>query len=226
MEYSNVSLRSRKLVTSTTSMSIGQQGRMAIVVAMISQNLGWVERGDISNVWGVIKCDNPDCFITVRPQTSQQGVTKQVNEQCRCGAVLFHQKCNVKLTLWTYSKGVCVVNDGFHQHRRPGHILHISKDEQVRFQALVNAHPTVGPLGLIVGVPGVTGPGESVADISDVFLNAGRVGKERLKLTKDSHGGGDEFLAAFAKFSAEHPGFVIFSHVDVVTVISVQSAFM
>ena len=175
---------------------------------------------------GVIECDNPDCFITVRPQTSQQGVAKQVNERCRCGAVLFHQKCNVKLTLWMYLKGVCIVNDGFHQHRRPGHILHISKDEQVRFQALVNTHPTVGPLGLIVGVPGVTGPGESVADISDVFLNAGRVGKERLKLTKGSHGGGDEFLAAFAKFSAEHPGFVIFSHVDVVTVISVQSAFM
>jgi hypothetical protein len=57
-------------------------------------------------------------------------------------------------------------------------------------------------------------------------MNAGQVGKERLKLTKGSHGGGDEFLTAFAKFSAEHPGFMIFSHVDVVTVISVQSAFM
>ena len=175
---------------------------------------------------GVIECDNPDCFITVRPQTSQQGVAKQVQERCKCGAVLFHQRCDVKLTLWTFSKGVCVVNDGFHQHRRPGHILHIARDEQIRFQALVNAHPTVGPLGLIVGISGVAGPGESVADISDVFLNAGRVGKECLKLKKGSQIGGDAFIALFAKFSAEHPGFVIFSHVDVVTVVSVQSAFM
>ena len=175
---------------------------------------------------GIIECDNPDCIIAVRPQTSQQGVAKQVQERCKCGAVLFHRKCDVKLTLWTYSKGVCVANDGFHQHRRPGHILHITKDEQVRFKALVNAHPTVGPLGLIVGVPGISGPGESVADISDVFLNAGRVGKERLKLKKGSQIGGDAFIAAFAKFSAEHPGFVILSQLDAVTVISVQSVFM
>jgi hypothetical protein len=175
---------------------------------------------------GIIKCDNPDCLIAVRPQTSQQGVAKQVRERCKCGAILFHQKCDVKLTLWTYSKGVCVINDGFHQHEKPGYILHITKDEQVRFQALVNAHPTVGPLGLIVGVPGVTGPGESVADISDVFLNAGRVGKERLKLKTGSQIGGDAFIASFAKFSADHPGFVILSQLDEITVISVQTLFM
>ncbi|KIJ98356.1 hypothetical protein K443DRAFT_628131 [Laccaria amethystina LaAM-08-1] len=39
-------------LTSTTSKSIGQRGRMGVGVVMISQNLGWVERGDISNVWG------------------------------------------------------------------------------------------------------------------------------------------------------------------------------
>jgi hypothetical protein len=96
---------------------------------------------------GIIECDNPDCIIAVRPQTSQQGVAKQVHERCKCGAILFHKKCDVKLTLWTYSKGVYVVNDGFRLHPRPGHILHITKDEQVWFKALVNAHPTVGPLG-------------------------------------------------------------------------------
>ena len=34
--------------------------------------------------------------------------------------------------------------------------------------------PNTGPLGLIVGVPGLTGPSESVADIPDVFINAVR----------------------------------------------------
>ena len=78
-------------------------------------------------------------------------------------------------------------------------MLHISKTEQVRFETLVNTNPTTGPLGLIVGVPGINGPGESIADISesDVFLNAGRVGKEQLKVEANSHSGGDSLIAAF-----------------------------
>ena len=55
-------------------------------------------------------------------------------------------------------------------------------------------------MNLIVGIPGINGPGESVADISDTFLNAGRVGKERLKLKHGSDaGGGDSFIAALLK---------------------------
>ena len=107
----------------------------------------------------------------------------------------------------------------------PRHILHISKTERVRFEALVNANPSTGPLALVVGIPGINGPGESVADISDVFLNAGRVGKERLKLKSQSLSGGNSLIAAFAK-SAAHPGFVIYSQLNAVTVISVQSPFM
>ena len=63
-------------------------------------------------------------------------------------------------------------------------------------------HPTVGPLGLIVGIPGLHGPGESVAEISDALLNSGRVGKERLKVKHVSDPlGGDSFILSFAKFS-------------------------
>jgi len=154
-------------------------------------------------------------------------IEKQLLARCKCGAVLGHKKCDIKSITWTYSKGVHFVNAGFHQHPRPGHILHISKDEQVRFEAIVNTHPSVGPLALIVGVPGVNGPGESVADISDVFVNAGRVGKERLKIKKGGQvGGGDAFISAFMKFSQEYPGFVIYSQLNIVTVISVQSSLM
>jgi len=117
-------------------------------------------------------------------------------------------------------------NTGDHNHAKPGHILHISKTERVRFETLINTNPTTGPLGLIVGIPGINGPGESVADISDVLLNAGQVGKERLKVKAKSHGGGDSFIAAFARFSEQHPGFVIYSQLDAVTVISVQSSLM
>jgi hypothetical protein len=37
---------------------------------------------------------------------------------------------------------------------------------------------------------------------------------------------GDSFIESFAKISREHPGFIIFSQIGMVTVISVQSAFM
>ena len=127
---------------------------------------------------GIIECDNPDCPIAIRPQTTPKGIDRQLREACKCGAILSHTKCLVRSILWTYSKGVHFTNAGDHNHARPAHILHISKTEQVRFETLVNMNPTTGPLGLIVGIPGINGPGESVADISDVFLNAGQVGKE------------------------------------------------
>ena len=175
---------------------------------------------------GIIECDNPDCTIAIRPQTTPKGIDRQLRETCKCGAVLSHIRCHVRSTISTYLKGVHFANVGEHDHARPGHILHISKTEQVRFETLVKTNPTTGPLGLIVGVPGIDGPGESVADISDVFLNAGRVGKERLKIKAKSLSGGDSLIAAFAKFSTEHPGFVIYSQLDSITVISVQSPLM
>lgn len=101
-------------------------------------------------------------------------------------------------------KGVHFAHTGDHNHLKPGHILYISKTEQVQFETLVNTNPTTGPLGLIVGIPGTDGPGESVTDISDVFLNADCVGKEQLKVKTKSRGGGNKFIATFAKFSADH----------------------
>ena len=122
---------------------------------------------------GIIQCDNPDCTMTIRPQTTPKGIDRQLREACKCGAVLNHIQCLVRSALWTYSKGVHFTNTGDHNHARPGYILHISKTDQVRFKTLVNTNPTTGLLALIVGVSGINGPGESVADISDVFLNAG-----------------------------------------------------
>jgi hypothetical protein len=176
---------------------------------------------------GIIKCDNPDCQIVIRPQTRPDGIENQLQRGCTCAAALRHFECDVTSILVHWLGGVKFSNYGQHAHRRPAHILHLSRDESRRFKEIVAAHPTVGPLNLIVGIPGINGPGESVADISDAFLNAGRVGKERLKLKHGSDaGGGDSFIAAFAKFSKEHPGFIIGSRIDEVSVISVQSDFM
>ncbi|TFK37264.1 hypothetical protein BDQ12DRAFT_608068, partial [Crucibulum laeve] len=75
-------------------------------------------------------------------------------------------------------------------------------------------------------VPGLKTPGESIADISTVLLNADHVRKEKQKVKKADIQGGDSFVSAFAKFSAEHKGFVIHSKLDEVTVISLQTPFM
>ena len=77
-----------------------------------------------------------------------------------------------------WAEGVHFQNDGIHTHGQPGRVLHLLNGECEHFENLVRAHPNTGPLGLIVGVPGLTGPGESVADISDVLLNADHVSKE------------------------------------------------
>ncbi|KAF5374009.1 hypothetical protein D9615_009903 [Tricholomella constricta] len=175
---------------------------------------------------GILQCDNQDCEITIRPHTKPQSLRTQLLKPCSCGAMLYHLKCDVKSILWTWSKGIHYQNSGYHVHRRPPRKLHLLPQEKRRFEAMVNAHPQVGPLQLIVGVPGIDGPGESVADISDVLLNADRVTKERQKLKRPADTGGDHFIRAFAKFEQERPGFIILSTIGKVTVISVQTPFM
>jgi hypothetical protein len=186
------------------------------------------ERGKKSSrrCLGIIECDNPTCTFIVRPHTSPQGIQKQLNKTCNCGAVLKHQKCEVISYLWRWCSGVHYSNGGFHRHRRPTHLLHLSREEEQRFSEIVKAHPNSGPLQLIVGVPGIEGPGESVADISDILLNAQRVSKERAKVKKGHVQGADALITSFSKFAADHPNFVIHSNLGEHTVISVQTNFM
>ncbi|KAF8956646.1 hypothetical protein BDZ97DRAFT_1925337 [Flammula alnicola] len=175
---------------------------------------------------GIIECDNPTCNVITRPHTTARGINNQVNGTCRCGAVLVHRRCDVISYLWRWSDGIHYSNGGFHTHRRPTHILHLLPHEQRKFEELVKANPNSGPLQLIVGVPGLEGPGESVAHISDVLLNAHRVSKERSKIKKGHVQGADALIASFSKFAAERPNFVIHSNLGEQTVICVQTNFM
>lgn len=177
---------------------------------------------------GVIVCDNPNCRAAVRPGTSPEKIYRQLQEPCsgdNCYSQVFHQKCNIQANTYKWSGGVHFCNSGVHTHDRP-HALHALKHEQERFTKVVKANPNTGPLGLIVGVPGIDGPGESVADISPVYVNIDRVSKERRKIKQTTDSGGDSFIAAFSKFDEDYPGFVIFRVFGKVTVISVQSPFM
>ncbi|KAJ6478267.1 hypothetical protein C8R45DRAFT_1216466 [Mycena sanguinolenta] len=95
-----------------------------------------------------------------------------------------------------------------------------------KFEEIVTAHPGTRALGLIVGVPGIHGPGKSVADISSVYLNADRVRKERDKIKRGDAQGGDGFISDFAAFTEAHPDFVVYSQIGTVTVICMQTPFM
>ena len=176
---------------------------------------------------GVLVCDNHECKRVTRPMTDPARFKAQLMGECQCGGQLRHQSCGVRSILWSYSGGIRYQHDGFHYHARPP-VIHPTPEEKERFAALVRHNPKSGPLQLVVGVPTLEGPGQSVADISDVYINADRVSKERQKIWRgmDGFGSGDSFIAAFAAFDTNHPGFLVSEVFGSVTVISFQTPFM
>ncbi|KAJ6481243.1 hypothetical protein C8R47DRAFT_1322273 [Mycena vitilis] len=175
---------------------------------------------------GMLTCDVDTCLVILRPQTTSQGISGQLLQRCKCNGKLIHRPCGVQSLIHKWSGGVHYSHLGRHNHPRLTHILHVSSKEKARFDDIVTAHPGTRALGLIVGVPGIHGPGESVADISSVYLNADRVRKERDKVKKGDVQGGDGFVAEFAKFTESHPDFVVYSQLGTVTVICMQTPFM
>ncbi|KAI9057625.1 hypothetical protein FKP32DRAFT_1583394, partial [Trametes sanguinea] len=76
------------------------------------------------------------------------------------------------------------------------------------------------------GVRTLHGPGTPASSISPVFLNKDRVKHEQRKIKQEANPSssiGDQFLAAFAEFCREHPGFVLQSVIGEVTVVSLQT---
>ena len=73
------------------------------------------------------------------------------------------------------------------------------------------------------------GPGQSAANISPALLNVDRVAKERQRVKRNHDTGstnGDDFITTFAKFTSEHPDFVLSEVIGSVTVVALQSPFM
>jgi hypothetical protein len=131
---------------------------------------------------GIIHCQNPDCSGVICTQTHPAGIHKQLSQQCQCGWTLSHKECGVESSLCHYQAGILYSTQGDHNHQRPTHILHLSRDEKSQFQEILQNHPKSGALQLVVGVPGLDGPGKSGADISPVLLNADRVHMKKKKM--------------------------------------------
>jgi hypothetical protein len=99
--------------------------------------------------------------------------------------------------------------------------------EKKEFSKIVEQNPSAGPLKLLVGPPGVDGPGESVANITPVLFNAERIRYERRKILKGSHNPrGDNFVKEFAKFDQNHPDFILEAQFGEVSIIVMQTPFM
>ncbi|KAJ7679984.1 hypothetical protein B0H17DRAFT_943664 [Mycena rosella] len=147
---------------------------------------------------GIIRCTNTVCSIIVRPQTRMKGIQKQLIEFCRCGGKLVHVDCGIVSYLYSFAEG---------------------------FTRIVEDHPTVGPLSLLVGRPGLHGPEASVAEISSVLFNKDRIKSERRAVKHRGNLPTSE-VAEFAQFEKDFPGFVIFSQFGAVRVIVMQTPFM
>ncbi|KAJ2991697.1 hypothetical protein NUW54_g8123 [Trametes sanguinea] len=177
---------------------------------------------------GVIQCDNPSCLVVIRPKVSHARISTQLAPPCACGGTLSRSDppCPARAKLYKYKYGVHFIHSGTHNHPRPTHLLHLGREEEAEFRQLVTNHPKAGPLELSVGVRTLHGPGTPASSISPVFLNKDRVKHEQRKIKQEANPSssiGDHFLAAFAQFCREHPGFVLQSVIGEVTVVSLQT---
>ncbi|KAJ7710864.1 hypothetical protein B0H17DRAFT_1190543 [Mycena rosella] len=103
----------------------------------------------------------------------------------------------------------------------------MSRKEKTEFRGIIEQNPTAGPLSLLVGRPGVHGPGESVADITPLLYNTERIQYERRKILKGSGGNGNtNFMTQFSKFEQDHPEFIRDSQFCKVAIIVMQTPFM
>ncbi|KIK53021.1 hypothetical protein GYMLUDRAFT_250730 [Collybiopsis luxurians FD-317 M1] len=129
---------------------------------------------------GVIHCTNPECKIVTRPHVkSVAQCLHQLSTSCSCGASLVHAQCNSKsyLICWdqvgndSSTTKYCYINGDAHTHSRLPHAIHFSKQEEEKFQSLVNRHPSLGPAALVVGPKTLDGFGPGAADIAQAAHN-------------------------------------------------------
>ncbi|KAF8833135.1 hypothetical protein BDN67DRAFT_1006384 [Paxillus ammoniavirescens] len=173
---------------------------------------------------GVIVCQEPTCGVITRPQTRQAKVQAQLTKGCICGSKLqYLDSCPATSTLHAFRDGVFFIHKGTHNHPRPAHKLHLMRSERTKFEVIVAAHPNAKPSQLLAGIPGITGPQQSVVEILSVLINMDRI-KAELRRMRDMHSG--EFADDFANFQNDHPDFIVHHTFGVVSVVVMQTPYM
>ncbi|KIK49929.1 hypothetical protein GYMLUDRAFT_253429, partial [Collybiopsis luxurians FD-317 M1] len=184
---------------------------------------------------GVIHCTNPECKIVTWPHVKSVAQRlHQLSTFCSCGASLVHAQCNSKshLICWdqvgndSSTTKYRYINGDAHTHSRLPHAIHFSKQEEEKFQSLVNRHPSLGPAALVVGPKTLDGFGPGAADIAQAARNPDFVAYQRRKV-KSQVQSGHSFLQQFSVWQQQHPGVVRTCITnDKVSVLSIQTEWM
>ncbi|KAH6908510.1 hypothetical protein BKA70DRAFT_1222704 [Coprinopsis sp. MPI-PUGE-AT-0042] len=157
---------------------------------------------------GIIKCDGPGCEVLTRPQTKPSGVAKQLQQACICGGVHFS-------------------NDGYHNHPRPTHVLHMTASESKRFTEFVTRNPRAGPTRMFAGLPDETGQLRSAADISPALSHPDRISKEKQRVKRGQRADGTNGpFSELQQFDERYPNFLRKSVVGSTTVLCLQTPWM
>ncbi|KIK53811.1 hypothetical protein GYMLUDRAFT_249999 [Collybiopsis luxurians FD-317 M1] len=138
---------------------------------------------------GVIHCTNPECKIVTWPHVNSKAYL-----------ICWDQVGNdSSTTKYRY------INGDAHTHSCLPHAIHFSKQEEEKFQSLVNRHPSLGPAALVVGPKTLDGFGPGAADIAQAARNP-------------------DFFSAWQQ---QHPGVVRTCITnDKVSVLSIQTEWM
>ncbi|KAJ7196708.1 hypothetical protein GGX14DRAFT_318451, partial [Mycena pura] len=155
---------------------------------------------------GIIKCDQQNCKIIIRPHVRPAGLRAQLEETCPCGGSLQHYPCGVESEYWLFQTGAHFKHNGTHYHERPTNVLHLTTLEEEKFANVVEEHPKIGPVQLLTGLPGIDGPGHSVAEISSALQNPQRIKYERRKVLGPAIRVRDQrFIPRIEEFKRKHP---------------------
>ncbi|TRM67848.1 hypothetical protein BD626DRAFT_564741 [Schizophyllum amplum] len=169
---------------------------------------------------GIIVCN--ECGVVIRPKTKVATIRMQAAQRCPqndCGGYLRYESCSVSLKYYRYLYGVHIQTSGTHSHRRPTHILHLTKAQKAYLTRIFDEHPNDGPLMLQIGRPGQP----SVSDEVDLLINTDRVRAKRTQHRRQRH---EDFPIAYASFAEQHQDFIIGSEFGDITVVCMQSNFM
>jgi len=176
---------------------------------------------------GIIQCSDYDCKVLIRPQTTKSGRETQIQQGCHCGEHLIHISCEVRATVYTWKGGKYFIQDGVHNHNSPPINIHLNPDKEAQFDEIVLNHPNVGPSGLQLGIPTLTGPGKSVKDLSHALHNCGRVIYQRSETRKKfTPHDPTIFFSSIKQFAEDHPYFIKTSRLGLENIICMQTPFM
>lgn len=174
---------------------------------------------------GIFQCEKG--HIT-RPGVRKAGRDKQTH--CRavpsCNCTLIPIACEAEMVINKWKGFASFQHFGEHTHDPPTP-KHTPDERRSDLHHVFQHHPTAGPVELLHGARGATGPGQAVADIHVRYGNIDTIKAEKRawKATLPLRGG-DDFILAFSTFTKENPYFVHNPVFGDVTVIPMQSHFM